>query len=282
MRILLIALFSLSLLSPIYAADKLLPRPTDDEITKGEDEIQSAYGSDIKAAKTSTQKAKLAKEMLAVALKTPGYERLRLCQLARQLAVSGNDKIVAFAASAAIADRFEPEDDITDADDQFEAGQDLWREAEKIRGEARLQKQAEAAEWYNYARSSVKGLKKKIIEKRLEIEADSLIKQNEENEKKILLGTWRVSGSNGYRGDWTFTQDGAVDITNTMNGAARGAWTLEDKVVRVVWNAKAWETLYRPLNADETKGDSHIGVGIMIYKKIIVKPINNNPFAPDK
>ena len=168
MKTLLLALLFVA--TPLHADEKLLPRPTDDEVAKADDEIQSGYGSDVKAAKLSTQKAKLAKEMLEVALKTPGCERLQLCQLARQLAAAGGDKTTAFAASAAIAERFEPEDGITDGDDQFEEGQDLWREAEKVKGEARLQKQAEAAEWYNYARTSVKGLKKKIIGKRLEIE----------------------------------------------------------------------------------------------------------------
>lgn len=161
MRSLLLALMLVH--SSLFAAEPPKPRPTDAQLQDAEKEVLSIYGPDIKATNLP-QKAKLAKEMLKVALDTTNLdpERFILCQWARGLAVASGDKPTAFAASIAIAERFEPP-----ADSHFTRAQDLWRAAAKANREIKLQKQAEAIEWYVYARASAKGLEKIIIEKRL-------------------------------------------------------------------------------------------------------------------
>lgn len=159
----------------VYAAEpaRLLPRPTGDVLEKAEKEIRSIFDTDLTTALKPSEKAKLAKELLKVARETTNHdaERFVLCVLARDLAIAGRDKATAFAASQAIAERYLP-DGPTDGKEQFERGQATWKEAEKARGDERLKMQADAAEWYAYARPTATGINLMLVEKRLRVEEE--------------------------------------------------------------------------------------------------------------
>lgn len=168
-------LFSFVILATIAAptfADepaKLLPRPAGEAMEKADKAVRDIFASDIDAAKKPSEKAKLARHMLKIAADTNNDDagRFALCDLARSLAVAGRDKTAAFAASASIAGRYQP-DGPTDGKEQFEKAQEIWREAEKARGDEKLKLQADAAEWYAYAKPAAEGINKLLIEKRLE------------------------------------------------------------------------------------------------------------------
>ena len=68
----------------------------------------------------------------------------------------------------------------------------------------------------------------------------------------MLLGTWRVEKTNGYRGTWTFTPDGKV--TNSDRHPRTTHWTIESGAVMIRWNGKLWESLTLPLDPTGSTG----------------------------
>lgn len=71
-----------------------------------------------------------------------------------------------------------------------------------------------------------------------------------EQTEKVLLGRWKVVKSNGtFSSFWDFQKKGIV----TQAGAVgAGTWEIQDKVVRITWNAQAWEEFNLPLNPKGT------------------------------
>ena len=68
----------------------------------------------------------------------------------------------------------------------------------------------------------------------------------------VLLGTWTVEKTNGYRGTWTFTSDGKV--TNSDRRPLTTRWTIESGAVMIRWNGKLWESLTLPLDPTGSTG----------------------------
>jgi hypothetical protein len=68
----------------------------------------------------------------------------------------------------------------------------------------------------------------------------------------VLLGTWTVEKTNGYRGTWTFTSDGKV--TNSDRRPLTTHWTIESGAVMIRWNGKLWESLTLPLDPTGSTG----------------------------
>ena len=68
----------------------------------------------------------------------------------------------------------------------------------------------------------------------------------------VLLGTWTVEKTNGYRGTWTFTSDGKV--TNSDRRPLTTRWTIESGAVMIRWNSKLWESLTLPIDPAGSTG----------------------------
>jgi hypothetical protein len=273
-----VAAFVVLSISPLATAAesaKLLPRPDAAAMAKAEKEMAETFGGEIAAAKLPSQKAKLAKELLALAVSEENNNAARLvvCVMARDLAVQGRDKATAFAASVAIAERFEPEgadDGPTDGQGQFERAQSEWKEAEKAKGESKLALQARAIEWYAYAKPTATGINRLLVEKRMKVEeaagaAARVVKaegkqtakaKGKDDDLKLLIGTWKVhiQGPSGrHETEWTFRSDGVIDSTK---GIKTGYWKAEHNRVTVLWGGDSWETLNRPIASRIASGDS--------------------------
>jgi hypothetical protein len=68
----------------------------------------------------------------------------------------------------------------------------------------------------------------------------------------VLLGTWTVEKTNGYRGTWTFTSDGKV--TNSDRRPLTTHWTIESGAVMIRWSHKLWESLTLPIDPAGSTG----------------------------
>jgi hypothetical protein len=79
-----------------------------------------------------------------------------------------------------------------------------------------------------------------------------------------LVGKWKVSVGS-YRATWAFFEDGTVTSTA---GTKKGTWKLEPSAIRIAWEAQAWETFDRPLDAPNVVGDSWQGKGLVKARKV--------------
>ncbi|HLA83406.1 MAG TPA: hypothetical protein VJL29_01315, partial [Thermoguttaceae bacterium] len=90
----------------------------------------------------------------------------------------------------------------------------------------------------------------------------------------VLIGKWEVQVKSGdysnFRIFWTFFEDGTIIRARTQEAQSgpRGVWNVESKCVKITWDKIAWETFYRPLDVNETHGDSWKGMGILKAKKV--------------
>jgi hypothetical protein len=85
--------------------------------------------------------------------------------------------------------------------------------------------------------------------------------------RAALLGTWKVTVG-GYKGEWTFKEDGVVD--SSTNGAAAGKWAIDTakKQVLITWQGGLQDKFDLPLNPKGTTGSQ---VGRMNTKLEAVK-----------
>ncbi len=226
--------------------------------------MRELFDADLARAVKPSEKAATARRILDVALDTPDgdrdADRYAAFVLARETAIAGRDRATAFAASRAIAERYEQPCE----GDPLAKGDELWKAASAKLGAERLRIEAEAAEWYGYALAGLKegDFTRKLIEKRLTVEEPKTVAARPKNEKaekdadlKLLIGTWDVNieGPNGSHDTlWTFHADG---IVNSANGIKRGTWVANKSQVVIVWSQDSWETLNRPITS-KAIGDS--------------------------
>jgi hypothetical protein len=239
---------------------KPLPRPEGELLAKADKEVRELFADKLQATRLPADRAKLAKELLAIAAEpdtSMPNERFALCVLVRDLAVAGRDKPTAFAASNIIAENYRCGGS-SNADDLFGEAQELWSRSEKTRDTGdQLELQAKAAELYYLALPCLDGLKKVIAEKRLEVEdkndskVEKRITKKNNADLKLLIGTWNVKSSSGYSGQWTFYANGKVVALNQTYGV----WQFDSEKVKITWKSGAWETFNRPIDPKNTKGD---------------------------
>ncbi|NLF09221.1 MAG: hypothetical protein GX594_14780 [Pirellulaceae bacterium] len=235
------------------------PRPAGDALAAADKSVRELFADRLERARLPADRAKLACELLEIAqapADSIAAERYALLLLARETAVEGRDRAAAFAASRLIAEGYMPAAADT-ADEQFDAAQELWRLAERIRDAGQqLKLQAAAAELYYYALPGLDGLKKVIAEKNVadevkETRQTSKKRDAKDADLKLLLGTWVVKSSGGYAGRWTFHPDGRV----VAERQTTGVWRYDADFVKVIWQSGAWETFARPINPNGTKGN---------------------------
>jgi hypothetical protein len=72
--------------------------------------------------------------------------------------------------------------------------------------------------------------------------------------KKALLGTWTVVMP-GYKGEWTFKDDGSVESSGT-NGSHPGTWAFDPALgaIVVTWKSGIQNKFDLPLNPTKTTG----------------------------
>ena len=139
-------------------ADALFPRPSPDAVAKAEEKVREVYKADLAKAVKPGDKVSLAKVLLTAAdgVGQDDASRLVLLTMARDLAVDADDTGTAMKGTAALVNRFQP-DGPTDAKEQIERGNALWKEAETAPAKKRLHLKVEAAEWYLRQNPSLPG-----------------------------------------------------------------------------------------------------------------------------
>ena len=124
------------------------PQPTTDELRKADKLFQEVYGQQVRVAKTPSEQARLAQELLRLAKEdTVPAQKYLLAQKAKELAVRGlHSKLAALAAE--VLAEFELPGGPFSIEEAFQKGHALWEESLKVRGRERLALQADAAVWY--------------------------------------------------------------------------------------------------------------------------------------
>ncbi len=242
------------------AADLREPWPDAAAVAKAEKEVREIFANDISRAKSTGEKAKLAKEFLAFAEKVGDdpTQRLVLLLLAKDYAIEGRDKTIAMEATQAIVERYKAKIETT-PQQLLEMGDKSLTAAKREQSTVKkIELQIEAFECYLWARQTATGLSRQLCEKKItDLMADAGEKKSGKNDDlKLLIGTWEVhiQGPNGsHDTKWTFYNDGGVDSTK---GIKKGFWKAERKQITIVWNENSWETLNRPIVPSATTGDS--------------------------
>ncbi len=193
----------LAISSAAWAAEEerpaRLPRPSAEVLAASERAMRELFDADLARAVKPSEKAAAARRILDVALDTPDgdrdADRYAAFLLARETALAGRDKATAFAASRAIAERYEQPCE----GDPLAKGDELWKAASAKLGAERLRIEAEAAEWYGYALDgmSENDLTRRLIEKRLTVENMIVKKSNVADSKTV----WEIKA----RDDWQRT-----------------------------------------------------------------------------
>ena len=133
-----------------WAAQKH-PRPTDPELQKAEKEVEEVFGRDIAKARTSSEKGKLAREILQTAREEQDpILRLAALEAARWLAIAAQDGRLAVAIVREIVERYHPLEEKSPSERLAEADR-LWQQAERLSGPEKLAKQLDAIQqWFYY------------------------------------------------------------------------------------------------------------------------------------
>jgi hypothetical protein len=238
--------------------EKQVPRPKAEAVAQAKQSVDDIYGERVFKAKKPDEQTALARELMKVAGETGDDPAAQFVLLAaaRDLAAEAKDWALTIEAIGAIVERFKA-DGPADPADQIKRGDELCASAKERPGKERLAAQLEAAEWYVRAKRDGKGLTRKLAEKSIDRLAEIVeVKRNgQHNDLILLIGTWRVVATNGYRDTWTFFADGTVQ----NGGGGKGTWNAAPTEIRIVWNKQAWETFDRPLNVKGTDGDSWKG-----------------------
>jgi len=261
----------LAISSAAWAAEEgrpaRLPRPSAAALAASERAVREIFDADLARAVKPREKAAAARRILDVALDTPdgdrNADRFAAFVLARETALAGRDKATAFAASRAIAERYEQPCE----GNPLAKGDELWKAASAKLGAERLRIEAEAAEWYGYALAELKegDFTRKLIEKRLTVEDAGAVAARPNNKKiekdadlKLLIGTWDVKVKKA-RAVWTFCDDHRI-IARMLGETSNftGTWTATPDKILIHWdrNPEALETFRRPINSQWLIGDS--------------------------
>lgn len=153
--------------SPAQTKAKLLPLPTPEEIRRAEKAVEEVFGRDMAKAKTASDKAKLAGEILKTAREEKDQAvRFVLAQRAKQLAVQAQDAKLAVQAAEILAS-YEPTGGPIPAKAAADKAHGLWAKGEFSKGAQRLSYWIEAAELYLRTLDDLEGFEKTIAERRL-------------------------------------------------------------------------------------------------------------------
>ncbi len=198
MRKVVLAFFCALTVASSLASERLA-RPAGADLENAEKAMRALFDTDLARAVKPSDKAGVARQMLDVAIEDNNpdrnADRFALLVLARKTAIESKDRATAFAASRAIAERYEPARE----GDPLATGDALWKAAAAKLGGDRLVLEAEAAEWYGYALDgmSENDLTRRLIEKRLTVENMIVKKSNVADSKTV----WEIKA----RDDWQRT-----------------------------------------------------------------------------
>ncbi|MGB9690185.1 hypothetical protein [Thermogutta sp.] len=144
-------------------------QPNAKELLQAEKVLDEVFGREIVKAKSSTEKGKLAKEILeAVRDEQDLAVKFAGLQIARRLAIEALDGKLGLEIVREIVQNFEPAEEIP-ATDRLTEGDRLWLSAEKAQGRDRLSKQLEAIECWLYS-----DIKTGLVAKKWELRVQQL------------------------------------------------------------------------------------------------------------
>lgn len=253
------------------AADLREPWPDDAAVAKAEREVREIFAADISRAKSTADKAALAKGFLTYAEKVGDEpaQRLTLLLLAKSYAIEGRDKKTAMDATQAILERYKPKVEM-ESQQLVGLGDKSLAAAKREQSTVKkIELQVEALECYLWARQTATGLTRQLCEKRIaDLATDGGEKKSGKvSDLKALIGDWKVSKPKNQIGIWTFSADGSV-VSDMNKSRTTGRWEASDDVVMIRWENRCWDTFIRPLKAKDQKGDGWDGKGVIAAEKI--------------